>query len=134
MANNEEISFDVPHLWMVFQLAFPDNEVGKVERMGIYRLQRGSGELLAGPMFVDLANGGRAQAKIVYEDIPLVYIEQPTDQERTALLETFKQAAKELNDDERDGGLLDMAQASTRAAAIIRLRLTTLGLRNDWKK
>ena len=133
MTNNDEIPFDVPHHWKVFQLAAPDGiEAGRVNRMGFYRLQRGSGEALTGPMFLDVANGDLAVAKIIYEDTPLAYIEHPTDQERAALLEIFKQAAEELSDDERDGGLFDEAQARTRAAAIIRLRLAPLGLRNDW--
>lgn len=134
MTNNDEIPFDVPHHWQVCQLTSDiDHPEDLNARMGFYRLQRGSGESLGGPMLVDIARGDQAVVKIVYEDIPLAYIEHPTEQERAALLETFKQTAEELNDDERDGGLFDEIQARTRAAAIIRFRLAPLGLRSDWE-
>ena len=132
--DNDEIPFDVSQHWQVFQLTSDiDHAADPSARLGFYRLQRGSGEALGGPMLVDIVSGDQAVAKIVYEDIPLAYIEHPTDQERAALLETFKQTAEELNEDERDGGLFDEMQARTRAAAIIRLRLAPLGLRSDWE-
>ena len=134
MTNNDEIPFEVPHHWQVCQLTSDiDHAADRSARLGFYRLQRGSGEALGGPMLVDIARGDQAVAKIVYEDIPLAYIEHPTEQERAALLKIFKQTAEELNEDERDGGLFDEMQARRRAAAIIRLRLAPLGLRSDWE-
>lgn len=135
MKNNDQAQLDLLHHWQVCQLTPPAGiEFALGDHLGIYRLQRGNGEALTGPMFLDVAKGDQSIAKIVFEETPLAYIKHPTDQERSELLEMFKQAADELNNDERDGGIFDKDQARTRAVAFVRLRLAQIGLRNDLNK
>ena len=123
MPEDDDISFERPQDWQVFKLNIGD-KLPAVMHIDIYRFQRGSGESLTGPTLIDISSSeSTSQAKILFGEEPLVLINQPTPQQREALLQTMVAVAKVLNDEEMDAGLFDADQARLRAAALVRSML-----------
>ena len=123
MPEDDDISFERPQDWLVFKLNIGDKLPAGMH-IDIYRFQRGSGESLTGPTLIDISSSeSTSQAKILFGEEPLVLIDQPTPQQREALLQTMVAVAKVLNDEEMDAGLFDADQARLRAAALVRSML-----------
>ena len=132
MSEDDNISFDAPHEWQLLKLDTGSPRPAGM-RLEIYKFGRGNGESLSGPTLVDLAReGGSAQAKILFADVPFTVIDRPTDQERKALLHTMIAVARVLNEEEMDGGRFDLDQARSRAEALVRDTLPA-NLKSDTK-
>ena len=118
----DDISLDSPREWRVFKLD-AGSQLPAGTRMDIYRLQRGSGESVTAPILLDLSSDDSSQAKIVFGEEPLALIDQPSTQQREALLQTMVAVAKVLNDEETNAEPLNLDQARERAGALMRSML-----------
>ena len=120
MIEDDDISFDRPMEWQVFKLDMGTTLPAGM-RVGIYRFQRGTGESLTGPTLMDICSeDGSSQVKILFGEEPLALIDGPSAQQREALLQTMVEVARELNEEEMDGGNFNVDQARGRAGALVR--------------
>lgn len=119
----DDLSFYSPYEWRVFKLD-AGSQLPAGTRIDIYRLQRGSGESVTAPILMVLSSDDRsAQAKIVFGDEPLALIDQPTSQQRDALIQTMVAVARMLNAEEKGGKSFDLDTARIRAGALVRSML-----------
>lgn len=84
----------------------------------IVRFQHTDGRSLTGPIYIFASAGSTPEAKIVFGDTPLLWIENPTDGEREILCGYMEAAAIALN--EVRGGKLVEGEARQVAVAALR--------------